>query len=36
MALEQASVFFAVFAVLFLRFLTEEERREDLDHHETA
>jgi len=36
MALEQASVFFAVFTVLFLRFLTEEERREDLDHHETA
>ena len=36
MALEQASVFFAVFAVLFLRFLTEEERREDLDHGETA
>jgi len=31
MALEQASVFFAVFAVLFLRFLTEEERREDFD-----
>jgi len=36
MALEQASVFFAVFAVLFLRFLSEEERREDFDHHETA
>jgi len=36
MAVEQASVFFAVFAVLFLRFLTEEERREDFDHHETA
>ncbi|MGI8885843.1 MAG: cytochrome c oxidase assembly protein [Gaiellaceae bacterium] len=36
MALEQASVFFAVFAILFLRFLTEEERREDLDHGETA
>ncbi len=36
MALEQASVFFAVFAVLFLRFLTEEERREDLDEGETA
>ena len=36
MALEQASVFFAVFTVLFLRFLTEEERREDLDHGETA
>jgi len=36
MAVEQASVFFAVFAVLFLRFLTEEERREDFDHRETA
>ncbi|CAN5277556.1 hypothetical protein BH20ACT13_BH20ACT13_10060 [soil metagenome] len=35
MSLEQAAVFFAVFTVLFLRFLTEEERREDLDHHET-
>ncbi|MDQ3669651.1 MAG: cytochrome c oxidase assembly protein [Actinomycetota bacterium] len=32
MALEQAVVFFAVFTVLFLRFLTEEERREDFDH----
>lgn len=31
MALEQASVFFAVFTILFLRFLTEEERREDFD-----
>ena len=31
MALEQASVFFAVFAVFFLRFLTEEEGREDSD-----
>jgi cytochrome c oxidase assembly factor CtaG len=31
MALEQASVFFAVFAVFFLRFLAEEERREDVD-----
>ena len=31
MALEQASVFFAVFAVFFLRFLAEEERREDSD-----
>ncbi len=36
MALEQASVFFAVFAVYFLRFLAEEERREDLDRGETA
>jgi cytochrome c oxidase assembly factor CtaG len=36
MAVEQASVFFAVFAVFFLRFLGEEERREDFDHRETA
>jgi cytochrome c oxidase assembly factor CtaG len=36
MALEQASVFFAVFVVFFLRFLAEEERREDFDHRETA
>ncbi len=37
MAVEQASVFFAVFALLFLRFLAEEERREDVDHtHETG
>jgi cytochrome c oxidase assembly factor CtaG len=36
MAVEQASVFFAVFAVFFLRFLAEEERREDFDHRETA
>jgi putative membrane protein len=36
MAVEQAVVFFAVFAVFFLRFLTEEERREDFDGHETA
>ena len=36
MALEQATVFFAVFAVFFLRFLAEEERREDIDHRETA
>jgi len=36
MALEQASVFFAVFTVLFLRFLTEEERREDFDERGTA
>ena len=32
MSFEQAVVFFAVFTVLFLRFLAEEERREDLDH----
>jgi putative membrane protein len=32
MAVEQSVVFFAVFAVLFLRFLAEEERREDADH----
>lgn len=32
MAVEQATVFFAVFALLFLRFLVEEERREDVDH----
>jgi cytochrome c oxidase assembly factor CtaG len=31
MAVEQSVVFFAVFAVLFLRFLGEEERREDVD-----
>jgi cytochrome c oxidase assembly factor CtaG len=31
MSLEQAIVFFAVFAVFFLRFLTEEERREDFE-----
>ena len=36
MALEQAIVFFAVFAVFFLRFLTEEERREDFDPRETV
>jgi putative membrane protein len=36
MAVEQASVFFAVFALYFLRFLAEEERREDLDPRETA
>ena len=36
MAVEQAAVFFAVFAVYFLRFLAEEERREDFDQHETA
>ena len=36
MSLEQAIVFFAVFAVLFLRFLTEEERREDVDPREPA
>jgi cytochrome c oxidase assembly factor CtaG len=32
MALEQAAVFFAVFAYWFFRFLSEEERREDVDH----
>ena len=31
MALEQAVVFFAVFAYWFFRFLAEEERREDVD-----
>jgi cytochrome c oxidase assembly factor CtaG len=31
MALEQALVFFAVFAYWFFRFLLEEERREDVD-----
>jgi putative membrane protein len=32
MAVEQAIVFFAVFAVCFLLFLAEEERREDFEH----
>ena len=32
MAIEQAIVFFAVFAYWFFRFLSEEERREDFDH----
>ncbi len=32
MAFEQAVVFFAVFAFFFLRFFTEEERREDVEH----
>jgi putative membrane protein len=32
MALEQAVVFFAVLAYWFFRFLSEEERREDVDH----
>ena len=32
MAIEQAVVFFAVFAYWFFRFLAEEERREDIDH----
>jgi cytochrome c oxidase assembly factor CtaG len=32
MSVEQAVVFFAVFAVFFLRFLAEEERRDDLEH----
>ena len=31
MALEQAVVFFVVFAYWFFRFLAEEERREDVD-----
>jgi putative membrane protein len=31
MSLEQAAVFFAVFAFWFFRFLSEEERREDVD-----
>jgi hypothetical protein len=32
MALEQALVFFAVFAFWFARFFAEEDRREDIDH----
>jgi cytochrome c oxidase assembly factor CtaG len=36
MAVEQAVVFFAVFAVFFLRFLAEEERREEAHDHEAA
>jgi cytochrome c oxidase assembly factor CtaG len=32
MALEQAVVFFAVFAFWFTRFFAEEERREEIDH----
>lgn len=32
MAVEQAVVFFAVFAYWFFRFLSEEERAEDFDH----
>jgi putative membrane protein len=32
MAVEQAIVFFAVFAFWFLRFFAEEEAREDIDH----
>ena len=32
MAVEQALVFFGVFAYWFFRFLLEEERREDVDH----
>jgi len=32
MTVEQAAVFFAVFAYWFFRFLGEEERREDIDH----
>ncbi len=31
MAVEQAAVFFAVFACWFVRFLAEEERRADVD-----
>jgi putative membrane protein len=36
MAVEQAIVFFAVFAYWFFRFLSEEEQREDVDHPATA
>jgi putative membrane protein len=32
MSVEQAIVFFAVFAYFFFRFLAEEERREDVEH----
>jgi cytochrome c oxidase assembly factor CtaG len=32
MALEQAIVFFAIFAVWFVRFFEEEERREEIEH----
>jgi putative membrane protein len=32
MALEQAIVFFAIFALWFVRFFEEEERREEIDH----
>jgi len=32
MALEQAIVFFAIFAVWFVRFFEEEDRREEIDH----
>jgi putative membrane protein len=32
MALEQAVVFFAIFALWFARFFAEEERREEIDH----
>ena len=32
MAVEQAAVFFGVFAYWFFRFLADEERREDVDH----
>jgi hypothetical protein len=31
MAVEQATVFFAVFALWFLRFFAEEERGEEID-----
>jgi hypothetical protein len=37
MSLEQAAVFFAVFAFWFVRFFAEEDRREDFDRpHEAA
>ena len=36
MAVEQSIVFFAVFAVFFLRFLAEEERRAEADDNEAA
>jgi len=36
MTVEQAAVFFAVFAYWFFRFLGEEERREDVDHPRAA
>ena len=36
MAVEQAVVFFAVFAYWFFRFLLEEERRGDVDHPQAA
>ncbi len=36
MAVEQSIVFFAVFAVFFLRFLAEEERRAEADDDEAS